>query len=69
MSYAAILVIVIFTAIGIIFWGFIQRWSFKKIFAYVIITSLLIAPLALLDNYRIFIIAILLAVFFEYKRH
>lgn len=60
-------IIVIVVIVGISFWGFIQKWTWQRIVKNIIIISVILTPLALLDNYRIFIIAIIVVVIFEMK--
>lgn len=67
METKIIFIIVILTVFVVSFYGFINKWSWYKIAKYVVFISATIAPLALIDNYRIFIIAFLLALVFEYK--
>lgn len=50
------------------FWGFLHRWSWKKTVKICLLISAVIAPLMFLDNYRIFVIAILIAVIFEFRK-
>jgi hypothetical protein len=62
---AFILVILIIT--GVSFFGFINQWPWQKIVKRIIIISAITTPLVLIDNYRLFIIAFLIALIFECK--
>lgn len=67
MEIKILFALIVVDIAAVSFVGFIHRWSWSKIVKHIIVTSLIIAPTVLLDNYRIFVIAIFLAVVFEIK--
>jgi hypothetical protein len=60
-------VLIVTITIVVSFLGLINDWGLKKIIIRILLISVVIAPLVLIDNYRIFIIAVLAAALFECK--
>jgi len=61
-------VVVASVIIATSFWGFLHRWTWQKIVKRSLLICAITTPLLLLDDYRIFIISILLAVIFEFRK-
>jgi hypothetical protein len=63
----ALLLLIVATAVTAYFWIFAEfKWG--KIITWVIGISAVIMPILLIDNYRIFVIAVLATIAFEIRR-
>lgn len=54
-------------ALVVVYFCFFAEWSWKKVVAWIVGICAAIAPLVFIDHYRLFIIAVMVAVFFEIK--
>ena len=55
------------TALVVAYFLIFAEWSWKKVITRIVVICAVITPLMLINNYRLFVIAVLAAIVFEIK--